>query len=260
MKSRKLILPLAAAGIAQMGLVGTANAGGPLANCADGVPFVWPAGGANIEINIDQGGLGALTNAEADAFILTALQTWTDIPTASISYVQGADIPVDIDETNFGPIFSPAAPNGQNEVVFDEDGAIFDALFGPGSGILGFAGPDFGIPATCELTEGSAFLNGPEFLAGDPNNFGAGIIFHEFGHFNNLAHTQTNGAILIGDNTGPSPDDSFGPPSLGIFVDDDRRIDSERVSIDCRHEYGGRSSIGRRHAAEGPGTERGPQA
>ncbi|MDJ0710788.1 MAG: hypothetical protein QNJ14_10375 [Woeseiaceae bacterium] len=219
MKTRKLILPLAIAGIANLGLAQTAQAGGPLANCADGVPFVWPDGGANIVVNLDQGGLGALTNAEADAFVLAALQTWTDIPSASISYVQGADTPVDYDETNSDPVLVPAAPNGQSEVVYDEDGALFTALFGPDSGILGFAGPDFGNPVTCELLEGSAFLNGPEFEIGDPNNFGAGIIFHEFGHFNNLAHTQTNGAILIGDNTGPSPDDTFGAPDLSIFFD-----------------------------------------
>ena len=84
MKTRKFILPLTAIGAANFGLLGTAQAGGPLANCADGVPFVWPAGGTNIEVNLDQGGLGALTNAEADAFVLAALQTWTDIPSASI--------------------------------------------------------------------------------------------------------------------------------------------------------------------------------
>ena len=201
------------------GIGSVAHAGGPLANCSDGVPFLWPAGGANIEVNLDLGNLGPFNNAQADAFIDTALQEWTDIDTATISYTQGADLPFDIDSTNFGPVLNQPAPNGVSEIVYDADGSIFTAIFGPGSGVLGFAGPDFGNPTTCELLEGSAFLNGPEFAIGDPNNLGIGIVFHEFGHFNNLAHTQTNGAILLGDTTGPSPNNSFGVPALDIFFD-----------------------------------------
>ena len=85
MTTRKLTLGLFAACSLQLGAVSVAQAGGPLFNCADGVPFVWPGGGADIEVNLDQGGLGALSNAEADAFILAALQTWTDVDTATIS-------------------------------------------------------------------------------------------------------------------------------------------------------------------------------
>lgn len=222
MKNKKLTLGALAAGAIQMAVSGTALAGGPLAVCSDGVPFLWPNGGQDIEINLDKGGLGALSNAEADAFILDALQTWADIPTATISYQQGSDImidgvEVDVVLSNVDPILNPTAPNGQSEIVYDETGEIFDDLFGPGSGVLGFAGPDFGDFTDCTLLEGSAFLNGPEFEVGDPGNFGAGIIFHEFGHFNNLAHTQTNGAILLGDTTGPTPDDSFGPFDISIF-------------------------------------------
>ena len=130
-------------------------AGGPLANCQSGVPFLWPNGGQNIVWNPDQGGLGPLNNAQAVAEVAASFQVWEDVTTSTISFVQGPALAMDIDITNFIPIFAPAAPNGLSEFVFDENGEIFDFLFGPGSGILGFAGPDFGDPATCEILEGS---------------------------------------------------------------------------------------------------------
>lgn len=188
-----------------------AMAGGPLVNCQSGVPFLWPDGGQNIVWNPDQGMLGPLTNAQAVAEVAKAFQVWQDVTTSTISFTQGPALATDIDITNFGPIFNPVAPNGQSEIVFDADGQIFNLLFGPGSGVLGFAGPDFGNTVTCELIEGSAFLNGPEFVdlvtAQD-------IMVHEFGHFNNLAHSVVNGQIGIGDTSGPTPDNSFGVPPV----------------------------------------------
>jgi hypothetical protein len=189
-----------------------ALAGGPLFNCQSGVPFVWPNGGQDIVWNPDQGNLGPLTNPQAVALVADSFQVWEDVPSSTISFMQGPHLGMDIDITNFGPIFNPPGPNGLSEIVFDENGEIFDLLFGPGSGVLGFAGPDFGNTLTCEILEGSAFLNGPEFA---DLTVAKDIMVHEFGHFANTAHTVVNGqAVGFGDTSGPTPDNHFGTPAV----------------------------------------------
>jgi len=191
-----------------------AHAADALAICQSGVPYVYPAGGADIAWNPDQGTLGPLSNAAAVAAVQAAFDRWEDIPEASATFLNAGTLPFDVTLANYGPIFSPVAPNGLNEIVFDADGSIFTDLFGPGSGILGFAGPDFGDPSDCTLIEGSAFLNGPEFT---DSLVAEDIMVHEFGHYVNLGHVELNGQLVAfsegGDDTGPSPDNAtFGLP------------------------------------------------
>jgi hypothetical protein len=208
---------------ASLFIAAPALAGGPLANCDDGVPFLWPNGGRDIVWNADLGDLGNLTKAEADTFVANSFGQWQNVTSSTISFVRGANLPLDVDETNFEPFFDAAAPDGLSAIVYDDTGAIFDLLFGPDSGVLGFAGPEFGDPATCTITEGLAFLNGPEFDPTDPDT-GLSIMVHEFGHFSNLAHTQTNGGILLGialgtpETSGPAPFNTFGAPTVADFV------------------------------------------
>ncbi len=190
-------------------------AGGPLVLRSPGVPFLWPNGGRMIPFNPDQGGLGPMTNAEAVAQSTAAFKAWADIPSATATHVNAGTLSIDVDETNFEPFLNPAAPDGLSAIVYDEDGAIFDLLFGPDSGVLGFAGPEWIDETTGAIIEGVSFMNGGSLVG--PGAFPIAeflsVQVHEYGHYQNLAHTVVNGQIIAGPDTrGPSPFNTFPPP------------------------------------------------
>ncbi|MCI0694755.1 pre-peptidase C-terminal domain-containing protein [candidate division KSB1 bacterium] len=206
-------------------------AGGPVELFAPGVPFAYGPitfgqFGGNVPFKSDLGGLGFLTKAQADALAIGSMAEWTAVPTASLTLAFAGDITdefgvplgVDIDETNFDLVFG-VFNGGGIDVIYDETGAIFDALFGPGAGVVGFGPPEFFYNDVPEIAESIAFLNGSFVDPGDVNPFpGAsfqGDFTHEFGHTVGLAHTQTNGAILFfDDDTGPEDCPSLGTATL----------------------------------------------
>ena len=68
-------------------------AGGPLANCQSGQPFLWANGGSNITFNPDQGNLGPVNGPAAVALVGSAFQVWQDVPSATMAYATGSWAP-----------------------------------------------------------------------------------------------------------------------------------------------------------------------
>jgi hypothetical protein len=215
-------------------------AGEPLIISNTGVPYKWD-NSAPLPFHPDGGGLGMLNNTEAIALVAEAFQAWADIPVTDISFTNGGQItdamgtPLDVILSNLDQI---EEQNDQNEIVFDETGEIFEDFFGPGSGILGFAGPDFLTDsAPFLITEASAFMNGG-FIDGNEDNGEIAVdqmkavFVHEFGHYLNLAHTQVNGfaAFFTGEDIqgfGVPPESSVETmyPILGDISQDSPHAD-----------------------------------
>jgi hypothetical protein len=125
---------------------------------------------------------------------------------------------VDVDRSNFAPLLENLfegtnTSDGLSPIVFDEDGSIFESLFGS-AGVLGFASPDTfdenGVPI-----EAVAFLNGGSVLEGFPLADFRGVEVHELGHYSGLGHTVVNGQnVVFGDQSGPTPFNTYGDAPL----------------------------------------------
>jgi len=95
--------------------------------------------------------------------------------------------------------------NGGIHVMFDEDGSVMANVMGAPYGVLGIATPEWADEETGIITEGWAVIGGAQTWYNDEDLAQmAGVITHELGHSFNLAHTQTNGHVIMYSDRAPT--------------------------------------------------------
>src|SRR6266576_1989831 len=106
-----------------------------------GQPLTWPGG--SVHYYTDQGDLSAvLRGQDADAFVADAFSRWTLISTAAVSATHaghlaengsGSNVILNSDRTVTMPADVLPGSLAPVEIIYDEDGAVTDALLGAGS-------------------------------------------------------------------------------------------------------------------------------
>ena len=162
------------------------------------------------------------TNEQGVARVADALASWTAVPTSNFQAVvagsfadigiggddgdiTGAEEEFSVDENGDTVHEILGTDNGGGiHVVFDEDGAVMTNVLGVPFGVLGVASPEWADETTGIITEGWVFIGGGETYYNDTDLAQmAGVITHELGHSFNLAHSQTNGHVVMYGNYGP---------------------------------------------------------
>lgn len=173
-------------------------AGGPLIleGPTGTTPVTYP--NPSVTLNIENGTLGVLTNAEADLLVAEAFALWNDVDTSTINLIiDQSQLNIDVDISNYdsylpttdGSTFN--ADDNLNPIVYDNNGEIIDAFFGVGASdhTIGFAASIF-TSGSSSFKEGYAVINGKN-LSLTTTTFKL-LITHEIGHFFGLDHTQVD--------------------------------------------------------------------
>lgn len=193
-------------------LAGISFAAGPLFifDADHQVPFRYAG---TVQVYTDLGDLGGMDHQEADAAAAFAFDQWTAVPTSSFSAIIAGSFDdiglADITGANAAEVIG-AYNGGGIHVIYDSDGSVLRDFFGVGDGVLGIASPEWSEDDSPVIVESWVVINGA--VIPDPASITwvdviaefTGVMTHEFGHAINLAHSQTNGAVLLfGDQPTP---------------------------------------------------------
>ncbi len=151
-----------------------------------------------ITVHVEEGDLGATSNAVANTILQEAFNLWNEVNTSTINLnINESLINVDINIDNYnlylpntaGTVFN--ANDNLNPIVYDDNGEIIDAFFGANQSesTIGFAASIL-ITGASYFSEGYAVINGRDL--GLTNTDYKLLIAHEIGHFFGLDHSQVN--------------------------------------------------------------------
>jgi hypothetical protein len=186
-----------------------ANASGPLMmwNTEQRIPYRWDVS-TPVAVYTDSGPFEIIPpqytpipNEKADEAVAFSIKQWTDVETSSFQAEVVGDfasigLPDVNDAATAAQVIGPDNGGGIH-VIYDADGKVMRDFMGAPPSVLGIASPEWADEATGTITEGYVVLNSQARWVGDDNlQHFAAVITHEFGHAINLAHSQTNGAIV----------------------------------------------------------------
>ena len=193
----------------------------------EGQPILWT--NATVEYFTDQGALSPiLSNAQADAFVATAIAPWTYAPGVALTVTQGGHLAEDVNGSNiqgqFGVIAAPADITPQATgtplgIVYDYDGSVTDVLLGEGAGDSDecfynavYGGPD-NFSVSGNIVHAVAVINGVCATTSSQLPDVQYRLVRVLGHIFGLAWSQANDNVLT-HNPYPTTADYAGFPVM----------------------------------------------
>ena len=215
-----------------------------------GTPITWADG--QVVYYTDQGGLSPiLPSADADQLVADAFSRWTSVPTAALTASRGGGLDEDVSGSNIsgsgGALTLPTdlrAGSGKPvAVVYDRDGAVFDALMGNGAGAEELCNTNSVYGTADDFSADAHFAHALIFINGNCAKSPAQIPLLRFrlirliGQILGLDYSQLNDNVYT-ESPPPTVEDYAGYPvmhPLGLLCGENAcRADADQLRMDDR--------------------------